>query len=97
MSKSGQDDWFGENAFVPEGSSAPPQNIPIKKAPEEPPPPQKKHKLFGGLFKKKEKKTAEPTVGSPFNVHHHVHVDFNTKTGFVGLPPEWEAIWKTVL
>jgi len=84
---SGQDEWFGENAFVPEGSG----NVPVKKAPEEKPPP-KKHGFFSGLFKKKEKKSSEPTVGSPFNVHHHVHVDFNTKTGFVGLPPEWEAM-----
>uniref|UniRef100_A0A6B2L607 Protein kinase domain-containing protein n=1 Tax=Arcella intermedia TaxID=1963864 RepID=A0A6B2L607_9EUKA len=29
------------------------------------------------------------TVGSPFKVQHHVHVDFNSDTGFVGLPPEW--------
>jgi len=81
------DEWFGENAFVPEGSS----NVPVKKAPEEQAPP-KKHSFLSGLFKKKEKKSSEPTVGSPFNVHHHVHVDFNTKTGFVGLPPEWEAM-----
>jgi len=28
-------------------------------------------------------------VGSPFRVQHHVHVDFNSATGFEGLPPEW--------
>jgi len=87
MSAGGQDEWFGDDAFVPEGSG----NVPVKKAAEEPPPP-KKHGFLSGLFRKKEKKSSEPTVGSPFNVHHHVHVDFNTKTGFVGLPPEWEAM-----
>jgi len=33
-------------------------------------------------------------VSSPFNVEHHIHVDFNTQTGFSGLPPEWESMLK---
>lgn len=46
---------------------------------------------FFGLFKRK--KDGEPLVviGEPFGLQHHVHVDFNAKSGFVGLPPEWEA------
>mmetsp|Transcript_29622 Transcript_29622/g.33002 ORF Transcript_29622/g.33002 Transcript_29622/m.33002 type:complete len:487 (-) Transcript_29622:165-1625(-) len=34
-------------------------------------------------------------VGDPFNVEHNIHVDFNSETGFVGLPAEWEAMLKT--
>jgi len=33
-------------------------------------------------------------VGSPFNTRKKVHVDFNSDTGFVGLPSEWETILK---
>mmetsp|Transcript_30317 Transcript_30317/g.84725 ORF Transcript_30317/g.84725 Transcript_30317/m.84725 type:complete len:501 (+) Transcript_30317:50-1552(+) len=33
-------------------------------------------------------------VSSPFNVQHNIHVDFNSETGFTGLPPEWEAMLK---
>ena len=35
------------------------------------------------------------TVSSPFNVQHHIHVDFKSETGFTGLPPEWEAMLKS--
>jgi len=31
-------------------------------------------------------------VGNPFDVGHPIHVDFNSDTGFVGLPPEWETM-----
>eukprot|EP00727_Mastigamoeba_balamuthi_P012042 m51a1_g7460 putative p21-activated protein kinase (489) ;mRNA; r:146844-149083 len=31
-------------------------------------------------------------VGQPFNVSHKLHVQFNAARGFVGLPPEWEAL-----
>ena len=41
---------------------------------------------------RREKKSSEPCIGVPFNVMHNVHVDFTTETGFVGLPPEWEAM-----
>jgi len=34
-------------------------------------------------------------VGSPFNVEHNIHVDFNSETGFVGLPSEWETVLKS--
>lgn len=34
-------------------------------------------------------------VSSPFNVQHNIHVDFNSETGFVGLPLEWEALLKS--
>tara|TARA_R110002050_G_scaffold34420_7_gene86965 strand:- start:1203 stop:2303 length:1101 start_codon:yes stop_codon:yes gene_type:complete len=33
-------------------------------------------------------------VSSPFNVQHNIHVDFNSETGFTGLPPDWEAMLK---
>jgi len=31
-------------------------------------------------------------VSAPFEVHHGIHVDFNSTSGFSGLPSEWEAI-----
>eukprot|EP01098_Paradermamoeba_levis_P011491 TRINITY_DN4931_c0_g1_i6.p1 TRINITY_DN4931_c0_g1~~TRINITY_DN4931_c0_g1_i6.p1 ORF type:complete len:486 (+),score=143.56 TRINITY_DN4931_c0_g1_i6:131-1588(+) len=34
-------------------------------------------------------------ISAPFNIKHDVHVDFNSATGFVGLPPEWEAMLKS--
>ncbi|EGG21282.1 hypothetical protein DFA_01163 [Cavenderia fasciculata] len=46
---------------------------------------------FFGLFTKKNKKK-EPEVGVPFNVKHNVHVDYNSITGFEGLPKEWEVV-----
>eukprot|EP01125_Pyxidicula_operculata_P016771 TRINITY_DN57_c0_g2_i1.p1 TRINITY_DN57_c0_g2~~TRINITY_DN57_c0_g2_i1.p1 ORF type:complete len:492 (-),score=114.93 TRINITY_DN57_c0_g2_i1:177-1652(-) len=33
-------------------------------------------------------------VGAPTNVTHQLHVDFNSETGFVNLPSEWETILK---
>jgi len=47
------------------------------------------------LFKKKKDKEYVPTVGTPFNVQHNIHVDFNSVTGFEGLPQEWEVLLKT--
>ncbi|KAL6040234.1 Serine/threonine-protein kinase pakA [Balamuthia mandrillaris] len=52
-------------------------------------------KFFG-----KGKKTAgrkgseEPSysVSSPYAIKHQIHVDFNAKSGFRGLPEEWEAM-----
>lgn len=48
-------------------------------------------------FKKSSKGESNnvPTVGSPFNVQHNIHVDFNSVTGFEGLPAEWEVLLKT--
>lgn len=34
-------------------------------------------------------------IGNPFNVQHNIHVDFNSTTGFEGLPPEWEVLIST--
>lgn len=34
-------------------------------------------------------------VSSPFNVQHNIHVDFDSETGFSGLPVEWEAMLKS--
>jgi serine/threonine protein kinase len=31
-------------------------------------------------------------VSQPYNVKHQVHVDFNSSTGFSGLPREWERL-----
>lgn len=34
------------------------------------------------------------SVSLPFDVQHNIHVDFNSETGFSGLPPEWETMLK---
>jgi len=34
------------------------------------------------------------SVSAPYNVQHEIHVDFDSETGFSGLPPEWAAIVK---
>lgn len=34
-------------------------------------------------------------VSSPFSVKHDIHVDFDSDTGFKGLPPEWESLLNT--
>ncbi len=36
-------------------------------------------------------------VSSPFNVQHQVHVDFDSETGFSGLPVEWQNLIKSAL
>jgi len=47
-------------------------------------------------FKKKSEDDAPPlSVGLPFNVQHNIHVDFNSVTGFEGLPAEWEVLLKS--
>jgi len=43
----------------------------------------------------KKKKKLSPRVGTPFNVKHDVHVNFNADTGFEGLPKEWEVLIKS--
>jgi len=35
------------------------------------------------------------SVSAPYNVQHEIHVDFDSATGFSGLPPEWEVMLKT--
>jgi hypothetical protein len=42
-----------------------------------------------------EKGSEYSCVGTPYNVEHKIHVDFNSTTGFSGLPPEWEAMLKS--
>lgn len=34
-------------------------------------------------------------ISAPLEVHHVIHVDINSESGFVGLPPEWEKTLKT--
>merc|ERR1712137_41544 len=34
-------------------------------------------------------------ISSPFDVQHNVHVDFDSDTGFKGLPADWEALLKS--
>eukprot|EP01114_Cavostelium_apophysatum_P014911 TRINITY_DN3974_c0_g1_i1.p1 TRINITY_DN3974_c0_g1~~TRINITY_DN3974_c0_g1_i1.p1 ORF type:complete len:742 (+),score=193.88 TRINITY_DN3974_c0_g1_i1:216-2441(+) len=53
-------------------------------------------KSFNPFKNRKERSDSNvPVVGSPFNVQHNIHVDFNSVTGFEGLPPEWEVLLKT--
>ncbi|KAN0034049.1 hypothetical protein ACTFIV_000530 [Dictyostelium citrinum] len=49
----------------------------------------------GGEVDEKKKKKLSPRVGTPFNVKHDVHVNFNADTGFEGLPKEWEVLIKS--
>jgi len=37
------------------------------------------------------------SVSAPYNVQHEIHVDFDSSTGFSGLPAEWEAMLKGVI
>lgn len=34
-------------------------------------------------------------ISKPFEFKHNIHVDYNSETGFVGLPPEWETMLKS--
>lgn len=75
----------------------PMRTTPIRTIPVQPikqPPPQKKasEKKGWSLFGKKKKKDEyEMQISSPFNFQQTCHVDFNSTTGLVGLPPEWDA------
>merc|ERR1711974_510 len=44
--------------------------------------------------KKKEKIDPSCLISGPSNFRQPVHVDFNSETGFSGLPPEWETLIK---
>eukprot|EP01119_Soliformovum_irregulare_P008600 TRINITY_DN21704_c0_g1_i1.p1 TRINITY_DN21704_c0_g1~~TRINITY_DN21704_c0_g1_i1.p1 ORF type:complete len:488 (+),score=109.34 TRINITY_DN21704_c0_g1_i1:28-1491(+) len=35
------------------------------------------------------------SVSAPYNVQHEIHVDFDSATGFSGLPKEWELMLKS--
>eukprot|EP01133_Synstelium_polycarpum_P005634 gene5634-6503_t len=67
-------------------------------APPSPPPTHTERKEEGvkafltTFFTGKKNKKKEPEVGVPFNVKHNVHVDYNSITGFEGLPKEWEVV-----
>lgn len=64
---------------------------PIKQPVQQKKPPEKKGG-WGSLFGKKKKKDEyEMQISSPFNFQQTCHVDFNSTTGLVGLPPEWDA------
>ncbi|EGG14776.1 p21-activated protein kinase [Cavenderia fasciculata] len=53
------------------------------------------HEEMASWIKAVEKGSEYSTVGTPFNLKHIVHVDFNSATGFSGLPKEWEVILKS--
>ncbi|GAM19688.1 hypothetical protein SAMD00019534_028630 [Acytostelium subglobosum LB1] len=81
---------------TPTLASSPPNNTYM--APPSPPVEKKEEeKKIMGFFDKiftsgKKNKKKEPEVGVPFNVKHNVHVDYNSITGFEGLPREWEVV-----
>ena len=48
--------------------------------------------------KKKKAKKLKPSdfeLSGPSNFRQTVHVDFNSETGFIGLPDEWDALLKS--
>ncbi|KAJ3449936.1 p21-activated protein kinase [Anaeramoeba flamelloides] len=49
---------------------------------------QKKGFMVG--IKKVLKKKNKMDISLPYNFKHNIHVDFNSETGFTGLPEEWE-------
>eukprot|EP01156_Anaeramoeba_ignava_P010169 Anaeramoba_ignava/a479016_469.p2 GENE.a479016_469~~a479016_469.p2 ORF type:complete len:393 (-),score=140.74 a479016_469:1535-2713(-) len=53
---------------------------------------QKKEKKRFAKFRKKKK---DIVISRPYNVTHDIHVDFNSETGFTGLPKQWESLLKT--
>jgi len=44
--------------------------------------------------KKKKKRKQSCSISGPSNFRQPVHVDFDSETGFKGLPPEWETLIK---
>ncbi|KYQ91284.1 p21-activated protein kinase [Tieghemostelium lacteum] len=50
---------------------------------------------MGSWIRAVEKGSEYSCVSSPFNLKHEIHVDFNSATGFSGLPKEWEIILKS--
>ncbi|KAL9657282.1 hypothetical protein ABK040_011502 [Willaertia magna] len=43
----------------------------------------------------KEDKVQGLVISKPFEFKQVIHVDYNSETGFVGLPPEWESLLKS--
>eukprot|EP01100_Stratorugosa_tubuloviscum_P008656 TRINITY_DN35_c0_g6_i1.p1 TRINITY_DN35_c0_g6~~TRINITY_DN35_c0_g6_i1.p1 ORF type:complete len:449 (-),score=214.56 TRINITY_DN35_c0_g6_i1:272-1618(-) len=75
------------------------ETVPIQKPLLKDPPPSSRKSVFGRLkdkfFGKRSQEYEEEDdmcVSTPFNVQHAIHVDFNSTTGFEGLPPEWEQM-----
>lgn len=57
---------------------------------------EKEGGFFSSLFSSSSsKKKRDIVIGTPFEVTHRIHVNFNTTTGFEGLPPDWEAMLKS--
>jgi len=44
---------------------------------------------------KKKQKASDFELSAPRDFRQTVHVDFNSETGFSGLPPEWDALLKS--
>jgi len=57
------------------------------------------------LFKRKQKdecdfeidESVTCEISTPFGFQHNVHVDYNSDTGFSGLPSEWEGMLKGII
>lgn len=41
-----------------------------------------------------EEKVEGLVISKPFGFKHNIHVDYDSETGFSGLPPEWESLLK---
>ena len=65
------------------------KTIPIQKAAAEDDSKDKKSKSFFSRFRRVKHQIE---VGTPYNVKHHIHVDFDARTGFSGLPANWETM-----
>ncbi|KAH3756463.1 p21-activated protein kinase [Pelomyxa schiedti] len=55
-------------------------------------PEEEKNSLLKKIQKGWKARHGSKVVGNPFNVKHLIHVDFNSRTGFSGIPPHWEAM-----
>lgn len=61
--------------------------------------------LLDKIFKRKQKDECEfeiddninCEISTPFGFQHNVHVDYNSDTGFSGLPSEWEGMLKGII
>lgn len=51
-----------------------------------------KSSIFSKIQKGLKSRRGNKVVGTPFNVQHLIHVDFNSRTGFSGIPPHWETM-----
>lgn len=61
--------------------------------------------LLDKIFRRKQKDECEfeiddsvnCEISTPFGFQHNVHVDYNSDTGFSGLPSEWEGMLKGII